>query len=58
MGYEDDEHDGEQWEDYSAGVNFGWKIGKNLGVFAEGEYSKMWDSEIFNTSIGLNYTFK
>ena len=48
----------EQWEDYSAGVNLGWKISKHLGVFIEGEYSKMWDSELFNTSIGLNYTFK
>ena len=48
----------EQWDDYSAGVNFGWKVGKHLGVFVEGEYSKMWDSELFNTSFGLNYTFK
>lgn len=48
----------EQWEDYSAGVNLGWKISKHLGVFIEGEYSKMWDSELFNTSFGLNYTFK
>ena len=48
----------EQWEDYSAGVNLGWKINKHLGVFIEGEYSKMWDSEIYNTSFGLNYTFK
>ena len=48
----------EQWEDYSAGVNLGWKVGKHLGVFIEGEYSKMWDSELFNTSFGINYTFK
>ena len=48
----------EQWEDYSAGINFGWKLNKNLGVFFEGEYAKMWDSELFNTSIGLNYTLK
>ena len=48
----------EQWEDYNAGINFGWKINKNLGVFIEGEYAKMWDSELFNTSIGLNYTLK
>jgi len=48
----------EQWEDYSAGINFGWKISKNLGVFVEGEYSKMWDSELYNTSVGLNFTFK
>ena len=48
----------QQWDDYSAGLNFGWKIGRNLGVFVEGEYSKMWDSELINTSFGLNYTFK
>lgn len=48
----------EQWVDYSAGINLGWKVSKHLGVFIEGEYSKMWDSEIYNTSFGLNYTFK
>ena len=48
----------EQWKDYSAGVNLGWKINKRLGVFIEGEYSKMWDSELYNTSFGLNYTLK
>ena len=48
---------GEQWDDYSAGLNFGWKVGKNLGVFVEGEYAKMWDSELFQSTFGLNYTF-
>jgi hypothetical protein len=48
----------EQWHDYSAGLNFGWKVGESLGVFFEGEYSKMWDSEIFQTTFGLNYTLK
>jgi len=48
----------EQWNDYSAGINFGWKLGKHLGVFVEGEYSKMWDSELFQSTIGINYTFK
>ena len=48
----------EQWHDYSAGLNFGWKVGENLGVFFEGEYSKMWDSELFQTTFGLNYTIK
>ena len=48
----------EQWNDYSAGINFGWKVGKNLGVFVEGEYSKMWDSELFQSTFGINYTFK
>jgi|TARA_B110000259_G_scaffold20268_1_gene21156 hypothetical protein len=48
----------EQWDDYSAGINMGWKINKNLGVFIEGEYSKMWDSELYVSTFGLNYTFK
>ena len=50
--------EGEQWEDYQVGINFGWKIGKNLGVFAEGEYNKMWDTEFFNSTFGINYTFR
>tara|TARA_R100000541_G_scaffold14050_1_gene23396 strand:+ start:90 stop:1283 length:1194 start_codon:yes stop_codon:yes gene_type:complete len=48
----------EQWDDYSAGISLGTKIGKNLGIFIEGEYSKMWDSKLYQTTFGLNYTFK
>ena len=48
----------EQWDDYSAGLSFGTKIGKNLGIFIEGEYSNMWDSKLYQTTFGLNYTFK
>ena len=48
----------EQWEDYQVGINFGWKIGKNLGLFAEGEYNKMWSTEFFNSTFGINYTFR
>ena len=48
----------EQWNDFSSGVSFGWKVGKNIGIFAEGEYMKMWDSKLFQTTFGLNYTFK
>lgn len=48
----------QQWEDYNAGINLGWKINKNLGIFIEGEYAKMWDSEIFQSTIGLNITLK
>ena len=50
--------EGEQWEDYQFGLNFGWKVGKNLGVFVEGEYNKMWDTKFFNSTFGLNYTFR
>jgi len=48
----------EQWHDYSAGISLGTKIGRNLGIFIEGEYSKMWDSKLYQTTFGLNYTFK
>ena len=49
---------GEQWWDYQAGANIGWKLSKSIGLFAEGEYTKMWDSEFFITTFGINYTFR
>lgn len=48
----------EQWEDYQFGLNFGWRIGKNIGVFIEGEYNKMWDTKFYNSTFGINYTFR
>ena len=48
----------EQWSDYSFGASLGTKIGKNLGIFIQGEYSKMWDSKLYQTTFGLNYSFK
>ena len=50
--------DGEQWSDYQAGLVFGVKISKSIGLFIEGEYTKFWDSEMFNSNIGINYTFR
>ena len=44
----------EQWEDYQFGAVIGWKI-KRFGIFLEGEYTKFWDTEIYNSSIGINY---
>ena len=49
---------GEQWDDYQAGIIFGWKLSKTIGIFAEGEYTKFWDSEIYNSSVGINFTFR
>lgn len=48
----------EQWEDYQAGVIFGWKLSRSIGVFLEAEYTKFWDSRIYNGSVGLNITLK
>lgn len=48
----------QQWTDYQVGLNFGWKIGKHLGIFIEGEYNKMWDTKFYNSTFGINYTFK
>ena len=50
--------EGEQWDDYQAGLVLGWKISKSLGIFAEGEYTKFWDSEIFTSNFGINFTFR
>ena len=35
-----------------------WKLNKSIGLFIEGEYTKFWDSEIYNSSIGLNVTLR
>ena len=48
----------EQWTDYSFGASLGTKVSKNLGIFIQGEYSKMWDSKLYQTTFGFNYTFK
>jgi hypothetical protein len=48
----------EQWEDFQFGANIGWKVGRKLGIFVEGEYTKMWDTEFFYSTFGLNYTFR
>ena len=58
LGGHNDNLKGEQWDDYQAGIIFGWKVGKNIGVFIEGEYTKFWDSEVFNSNFGINFTFR
>ena len=50
--------DGEQWNDYQFGTVFGWKLSNVIGLFAEGEYNKMWDREFFTSKVGINITFK
>ena len=45
----------EQWDDYQGGMIIGWRISKTLGVFLEGEYTKFWDSEIYQSSVGINF---
>ena len=46
-----------QWTDFSFGTAIGLKVTKNFGIFVEGEYAKNWDSRLFQTSFGINYTF-
>jgi hypothetical protein len=58
LGGHNDNLKGEQWDDYQAGIILGWKVGKNIGVFVEGEYTKFWDSEVFNSNFGINFTFR
>jgi len=52
------DEDYDQWEDYQTGLVFGWKINRSIGIFFEGEYTKFWDSEIYNSSVGLNITLR
>ena len=52
------DEDYDQWEDYQTGLVFGWKINRSIGIFFEGEYTKFLDSEIYNSSVGLNITLK
>jgi len=47
-----------QWTDYNFGGVFGYKIGLRWGIFAEGEYMKYWDKEVFEITAGINYQFR
>ena len=44
-----------QWLDYSAGLIFGYKFNKHLGVFVEGKYNKYWNRTWHDFSVGINY---
>jgi hypothetical protein len=48
-------YEGKQWNDYSAGMIFGYKITKSLGAFVEGKYNKYWDREWYDFKFGVNY---
>ena len=45
----------DQWYDYSGGVIFGYKLNKQLGIFAEGKYNKYWNREWYDFKLGINY---
>ena len=49
------EGNGQQWDDIQLGLIAGWKLTKRIGVFVEGEYTRFWDTEIYNSSVGLNF---
>ena len=44
-----------QWVDMGAGLVFGTKITKSLGVFTEGRYNRYWNREWHDFSLGINY---
>ena len=46
---------GGNWIDYSAGLIFGYKINKNLGIFIEGKYNKYWNRDWHDFKFGINY---
>ena len=45
-------------DDFTFGGVLGYKIGLRWGIFAEGEYMKYWDREIFQIKAGVNYQFR
>ena len=45
----------DQWYDYSGGLIFGYKLSKQLGIFAEGKYNKYWNREWYDFKLGINY---
>ena len=48
-------YNGGQWLDYSAGLIYGYRFNKSLGVFIEGRYNKYWNRQWHNFSVGVNY---
>lgn len=48
-------NDGKQWNDYSGGLIFGYKLNKHLGCFIEGKYNKYWNREWHDFKLGVNY---
>lgn len=48
----------ENWVDYQVGLVLGLKIKRAFGFFLEGEYSRLWDKDIYNAKIGFNINFR
>tara|TARA_R100000808_G_scaffold4717_1_gene15007 strand:- start:15538 stop:16572 length:1035 start_codon:yes stop_codon:yes gene_type:complete len=48
-------YNGGQWLDYSAGLIYGYRFNKSLGIFVEGRYNKYWNRQWHNFSVGVNY---
>ena len=41
--------------EWDAGIVFGARVTKNLGIFVEGTHMKYWDKPIFDLKFGFNY---
>ena len=48
-------YNGGNWVDYNAGLIFGYKLNRSLGLFAEGTYNKYWNRKWHKFSMGINY---
>ena len=45
------------WAEWDAGVVFGSRITKNLGIFVEGTHQRYWMKPVYELKFGFNYLF-
>ena len=43
------------WTDYNAGINFGVRLWKRVGIFTEYEITKFWDRKLSSLKAGINF---
>tara|TARA_R110002012_G_scaffold218587_3_gene389942 strand:+ start:6658 stop:7674 length:1017 start_codon:yes stop_codon:yes gene_type:complete len=45
------------WAEWDAGVVFGSRVTKNLGIFVEGTHQRYWMKPVYELKVGFNYLF-
>ena len=45
------------WVEWDAGIVFGSRITKHLGIFVEGTHQRYWMKPVYELKFGFNYLF-